>query len=108
MDPDENEEEKDFPTAPQDKLVWSEEPIPERDLCIHMAPRWPEANYPSQMPTQLQEPVYESATLKESKDSLFSDMPNLINVPKEVFFQNYLYTPWMWTFPDTSYHNADV
>ena len=26
-----------------------------------------------------------------------SDMPNLIDNPKEVLFQNYLYTPWMWT-----------
>ena len=73
----------------------SEEPILERDLFIHMALRRPEDSYPSQVPTQLQEHVYESVTLKEPMGSMFSDMPNLINVPKEMLFQNYLYTPWM-------------
>ena len=34
----EGEEEEYFPTAPLDDEVWSKDPIPERDLCIHVAP----------------------------------------------------------------------
>ena len=55
----------------------------------------PEASYPSQIPAQLQEPVYESATLEELMDIMFSNMPNIITIPKEVLIQNYLYAPWM-------------
>ena len=93
MDSDDKEE--DFPTAPLDDFVWSKEPIKERDLCIHMAPRKPEISYPSQIHIQLQEPVYESATLEEPLESIIRDMPNLINIPKDMLFQNYLYAPWM-------------
>ena len=74
VDPD-NDEEEDFPAVTMDDLVWSEETILERDLCIYMAPRKPRGSYPSQIPTQLQEPVCESATLEELMDSMFSDMP---------------------------------
>ena len=96
VDPnDEEEEEDDFPTTPLDNSVWSEEPMPERDLCIHMAPRKPETSYPSQIPIKPQEPIYESATLEEPMDSMISDIPNLTDIPKEVFFQNYLYILWM-------------
>ena len=31
------EEDEHFPTAPLDDSVWSEEPIPERELCIQIA-----------------------------------------------------------------------
>ena len=95
MVPDNNEEEEYFPTVSLDDAVWPKETILERDLCIYMAPRRPGASYPSQIPTQPQEPVYEPATLEELMDSMFSDMPNLVNISKEVFFQNWLYTPWM-------------
>ena len=44
---DEDKEEEYFPTAPLDEEVWLKEQIPERDLCIHMAPRRPETNYTS-------------------------------------------------------------
>ena len=94
MDPNNNEEE-DFPIALLDNSVWTEEMILERDLCIYMSLRKPETSYPSQIPTQLQEPVYKSATLEGPMDSMISDMPNLIDVPKEVLFQNYLDTPWV-------------
>ena len=30
-------------------------------------------------------------------DSTDSDIANLINVPKEVLFQDYLLPPWIWT-----------
>ena len=95
MDPNDDEEEEDFPTAPLDDLVWSKEPIPERDLCIHMAPGRPEASYPSQIPIKPQEPVYKSAILEEPMYKMFSDMSNLINIPKEVLFWSSLYAPWM-------------
>ena len=36
---DKDEDEEYFSTAPLDDDVWSEQPIPERDLCIHMALR---------------------------------------------------------------------
>ena len=42
--------EEDFPTAPLDDSVWSEEPILNRDLCICMALRKSETSYPSQIP----------------------------------------------------------
>ena len=44
---DEDEGEEYFPTAPLDDEVWLEEPIPERDLCIHMAQGESESNYAS-------------------------------------------------------------
>ena len=54
VDPDNNEEEY-FPTALLDDSVWSEEPIPDRDLCIQMPLGKSETSYPSQKkPTQLQ------------------------------------------------------
>ena len=34
---DEDEDEVYFPTSPLDDEVWSKEPIPDRDLCTHMA-----------------------------------------------------------------------
>ena len=59
VDPsDDDKEEKDFQTELLDDSVWSEEPIPERDLYIHMALRKPEAGYSSQILTLLQEPIY--------------------------------------------------
>ena len=45
---------------------------------------------------------------------MISDIPNLINVPKEVLIQDYFYPPWMWThlnddtLPDTNNYNADA
>ena len=92
VDPsDDDEEEEDFPTAPLDDLVWSEEPIPARHVCIYRALRKPEASFPFQIPTQSQYPVYESATLEELMESMFGYMQDLIDIPKEVLFQNYLY-----------------
>ena len=81
---------------------YGQSPIPERDLCIHMALRKPEASYPSQIHTTPQEPVYKSAILEKPMDSMFSDMPDLTDTPEKVLFPNYLYAPWMWTMPDTS------
>ena len=92
-DDDDNEEH--FPTVPLDDSVWSEEPILERDLYIHMAPKIPEASYSSQIPIQPQESVYEPVAPEEQIDSKFIDMINLIDVPQEVLFESYLYTPWL-------------
>ena len=33
--------EENFPTAPLDDEVWSEDPIPDRQLCIHETPHEP-------------------------------------------------------------------
>ena len=55
VDANDAEEEEDFPTASLDDLVWSEEPLLDRDLCIHMALRKSETSYPFQIPTPLQE-----------------------------------------------------
>ena len=40
--------EENFPTAPLDDLVWSEDPIPDRHLCIHETPHEPnhQCSYP--------------------------------------------------------------
>ena len=57
VDPDDYKEEEDFPIASLDDLVWSEEPIPDRYLCIHMVLRKSETGYPFQIPTQLEEPI---------------------------------------------------
>ena len=66
VDPNDNEEEEEyFPTAPLDDLVWSEEPIPERDLCIQVAPKRPEASCSSQTPVQPQESVYKPLAPEE-------------------------------------------
>ena len=71
---DKNEEEEYFPTAPLDDELWLKEPVPEMDLCIHLAPGKSETNYPSwttvypweYVPTQTaaypQEPTQEQAT----------------------------------------------
>ena len=56
-----------------------------------------QTNYPSQITTPLQETIYALAMLEEPMDNMINDMPDLIDIPKEVLFQNYLYPPWMWT-----------
>ena len=86
VESNDDEEEEDIPTAFLDDLVWPEESIPERDLCIHMAAREPETGYPSQIPIQPQEPIYESAILIKHMDSMITYMPNLINIPKKCTF----------------------
>ena len=73
VDSDDNEEEEDFPTGPLDDLVWSKEPIPERDLCIHMALRKLETSDPSHIPTQSEEPVYKSATYPPNHRNLYTN-----------------------------------
>ena len=50
-----DEEKEYFPTASLDDEVWLEEPLQERDICIHMAPRKPETNYTSWTTTYPQE-----------------------------------------------------
>ena len=90
--------EKSFHTAPLDDLLWSKEPIPERYLWIHMAPDKPETSYPSQISMALQEPINEPVTWAELMDSMDSDIPNLIDVPEEVIFQDNILQPWMWTW----------
>ena len=37
-DSDNDAQEEDFPTTALNDPVWSEEPIPDRQICIHMAP----------------------------------------------------------------------
>ena len=88
---DEEEEEEYFPTAPLDDLVWSEEPVLERALYIHMAPKRPEASYSSQIPTQPQELVYEPVFPEELMEGMFSDMINIIDIPQQVLFESFLY-----------------
>ena len=64
-----------------------------------------------------QEPIYESIIQDEPMDSMESGISNLINIPKEVFFQNYLYPSWIElvqmmlakeydTLPNTNNYNA--
>ena len=93
VDSDDVKEEENFPQHPWMTQYGLRKSITERDLCIHMALRKPETSYPSQIPTQPQELIYESATLEEPMDSMISDMPNLIiDIPEEVLFQNCIYT----------------
>ena len=86
-----DDEKEDFPQAHLNDSLWSEKPILNRDWCICMSPRTSETTYPSQIPTQPQEPIHESATIEEPMDSMIRDMPSLIDVPREVLSQNYLY-----------------
>ena len=82
VDSNDDEEEEDFPTAPCDDWVWSVEPIPERDLCIHMAQRKPETSFlPKYHPTTgtCIQVINHRRTLESIK-----------------------------TLPDTIYHNADT
>ena len=94
VDPENDVKEEDFPTGPwitqygPMNLHW-------KWICKYTWFQENQTSYPSQIPTQLQGPVYESATLEKPIDSVISDMLNLINDPKEVLFQNYLYAPWM-------------
>ena len=67
----------------------------DRDLCIHMALDKSVTSYPSQISTQSQGSINDSVTKAEPINSMDSDMPNLINVPKEVLFQDYLFPPWL-------------
>ena len=55
-------EEEYFPTAPLDEEVWLKEPIPERDLCIHMIPRRQDTNHTSWACAYPQEYIPEQAT----------------------------------------------
>ena len=57
-------------------------------------------SYPSQIPTWLQEQINEPITQEELIDSTDSDIPNLIYIPKEVLFQNYLLPPLVWAHSD--------
>ena len=64
-------------------------PILDRELCIHMAPDKSETSYSSQLPTQLWELINEPIAWEKTIDDTDSDMPDLINVPEEVLFQDY-------------------
>ena len=89
--------EENFPTTAIDYPVWSEEPAPERDLYIHMVVNKLE---PSHIPTPLQEPIDEPINQEEPMESMDSDIPDLINVPKEVLFQEYILPPSIWNDSD--------
>ena len=82
MDFDDDVEEN-FPTAPIDGLVWSDKPIPDRDICTYMAPDTSETSYPFQISMPLQESINEPITQKEPMDSTDIDIPQSHNVPKE-------------------------
>ena len=60
---DEDEEVEYIPTPPLGDEVWLEEPIPERELCIHMAPRRPETRYTPWATTYPQEYIPEQAVV---------------------------------------------
>ena len=72
-----------------------EEPIPDRDLCIDMTPDKSETSYPSQIPTPSQEPINGPITQEKTTNNTDTDIPYLINSPKEVLFQGYLLQPWI-------------
>ena len=59
-----------------------------------------ETSYPSQIPTPLQEPISKLVTQEEPMDSTDSDIPNLIDITKEVLFHDYLLLPCIWTHLD--------
>ena len=65
------------------------------EICAFISLTKSETSYLSQIPTAPQKPMYESIIQEMAMDSIISDMPNLINVPKEVFFLDFLYPPWM-------------
>ena len=96
VDPDGDEEEEEyFPTAPLDDLAWSKKPTLEKDLCIHMAPKRPDASYSSQTPIQPKESVCEPVAQEKPMEGMFSNMTNVIDVPQEVLFKSYFYASWM-------------
>ena len=94
MDSD-NDTEENFPTASLDDPVWCKIPIPDRDLCIHMAVGKSETSYPSQISTPSQEPINKSITQEEPMDSTESDIPDLIDILEDALFQHYLLLPWI-------------
>ena len=47
-------------------------------------------------PTPLQEPIYKLVIQEEPIDSMISDMLNLIDVPNEVLFPDYVLESWVW------------
>ena len=94
--------EENFCTVPLDDQEWSEEPIPVRELCIQMALDKSETSHSSQIPTPLQETFSKPIPQEEPMDNTDSDMPNLINVPEEVLFQDYLSPPWIWTYSNVA------
>ena len=58
-----------------------------------MAPDKSETSHSSQIPTQSQDLINEP--VEEPMDSTDSDIPNLIDIPKEVLFHDYLLPPWI-------------
>ena len=70
------------------------EPILDRDLSVNKAPDKSETSYHSQIYTQSQKPINDPITQEEPMDSKDSDVSNLIDVPEEILFQDYLLAPW--------------
>ena len=59
-------------------------PYPDRELCIHTAL----VNSATVLPIPLQEPIYEPISPEQEPMGDTGDgIPNLINIPEEVFFQ---------------------
>ena len=92
---DNDEKDKYFPTTPLDDMVWSEEPIPERDLCINMDPGNSQASYPSRQMSIHRDPFTRQPPKLNWMDSMFSDMPNIIDITEEVPIQEYLLESWV-------------
>ena len=90
-----DEKEECFPTALLDDEVWSEVPIPERLLCIHMAPGKSEASYTPQTTAYPQEPLPKAVTWEEALDNLLSNMPDIIANPAEALVQEYFLRSWV-------------
>ena len=72
-------DEKFLPTADLEGLVWSEEPVPVNweYLCIHQLPR------PATPPPQTNQ-VEIPPDLEQMDIDILEDLPDVINVPKEL------------------------
>ena len=95
MDSNDDTEEN-FPTSPLDDPVWYKESISDRELCIYMALNKSETSYPSQTLSLPQKPINEPIPQEETMDITKRVIPDLINIPKEVLFNDtYLLLHWI-------------
>ena len=88
---DKAKKEEYFPKVSLDDEVLSEEPIHERDMCIHISTGKSEASFNPQTTAYPQKPIHKAVTWEEALSNLLSDMPDVVDDPKEALIQEYLF-----------------